>query len=82
MWWNMSACDCGMWWNVSACDCGMWWNVSCVIVYGQLVQLTWHWSENIGTVGQVVGGIELYSVVLKHCPSRKYCKITQYRIIE
>jgi len=32
------------------------------------VELTWHWGEDVGTVGQVVGAVELYSAVLIHSP--------------
>ena len=32
------------------------------------MELTWHWGEDVGTVGQVVGAVELYSAVLVHSP--------------
>ena len=40
----------------------------CMCGWVCVVELTWHWGEDVGAVGQVVGVVELYSAVLVHRP--------------
>ena len=40
----------------------------CMCGWVCVVELTWHWGEDVGAVSQVVGVVELYSAVLIHRP--------------